>query len=616
MADTRFPTPGVDGYVSPYDDISYSKGPKIIYGDVHIMRVLLNDPQTDEDDEWGRTEHIALRQMVDETINLHRYLLGWEDSRGLYDEWEYFKENFFSINFTTPASSVFSIGNTVLINGRLTVATGAAYTSTQFTMNSEYFKLFKYEDLGIKAQSGDNSGGAGDVTVWWRPAPTSSGNISQDTYLKVTVNGSDYVFKDTIFSIPTNASFSATSAFFSDLTVSNSITAAYLILSGILSETTTTATITLPGNSVISGKAVTAGDNYINVFTDYFDFVNSSGTTELKITPHTGGVIGGTIMAGIVGIYFGYEAGDESEIDLYASSIYFYATDQLTELAKISSGEFVLGRVQITEDVSSSAIVFGSSSIALHGVQDESDRILRGITRSLELRYDDDYTNQFFIADVGLLQTRLDWSGGSQDFRETLTLYSTYFSIALNAGTTSSPSSVTALLVEPGSMTLGQNAGITWLKLGPSDGTTEAYIKTTYNSSGLYYGTQFATDIFSLASIKSGSALCQISTDGISTIKNDKIMWTHFSTTVTTPTGSGNIVIAVPAANQVTASKILSISVVVEDTSGSYVFAKVDSSITQIVYTTGNNLTLSYATGGNLSDGTSYSLKALIIYIA
>ena len=59
-------------YTSPYADIpSYGKGPKSVYSPEDTVstsgffEVILNVPQMDDDDEWGKTETIALRQVVD-----------------------------------------------------------------------------------------------------------------------------------------------------------------------------------------------------------------------------------------------------------------------------------------------------------------------------------------------------------------------------------------------------------------------------------------------------------------------------------------------------------------------------------------------------------------------
>lgn len=59
-------------YTSPYADIpSYGKGPKSVYSPEDTVstsgffEVVLNVPQMDDDDEWGKTETIALRQIAD-----------------------------------------------------------------------------------------------------------------------------------------------------------------------------------------------------------------------------------------------------------------------------------------------------------------------------------------------------------------------------------------------------------------------------------------------------------------------------------------------------------------------------------------------------------------------
>lgn len=56
----------------------FSKGPKGIYyakGDENLFGVVLNVPQTDDDDEWGGTERIALERISDEIGALQEYVL-------------------------------------------------------------------------------------------------------------------------------------------------------------------------------------------------------------------------------------------------------------------------------------------------------------------------------------------------------------------------------------------------------------------------------------------------------------------------------------------------------------------------------------------------------------
>jgi len=56
----------------------FSKGPKGIYyakGDENLFGIVLNIPQTDDDDEWGGTERIALERVSDEIGALQEYVL-------------------------------------------------------------------------------------------------------------------------------------------------------------------------------------------------------------------------------------------------------------------------------------------------------------------------------------------------------------------------------------------------------------------------------------------------------------------------------------------------------------------------------------------------------------
>lgn len=226
MADHRFPQLGTDGYVSPYLDVTYSKGPKVIYGDTDVFRVVLNDPQTDVDDEWGRTEHISLRQLVDEAITVRKALFGWSSIRGLTDEWDYFETNLFDIDYNTPSDSILSIGNTSLQNGQLTIASGTSLTATQFLMSSSNFNLQTEGTFGMRLNVGGGSyGGSGKVSMWFYAA--EAGDPNSAAALVFRVNSATYTFTDTAFSVPSGAAFSAGSTTFtsvttSDLTVSNS----------------------------------------------------------------------------------------------------------------------------------------------------------------------------------------------------------------------------------------------------------------------------------------------------------------------------------------------------------------------------------------------------------
>lgn len=297
MADHRFPQLGPDGYVSPYSDIDYSKGPKVIYGDTDVLRLILNDPQTDEDDEWGRTEHIGLRQLTDEAIEVRKALFGWSSVSGLLDKWNDFEDNHFDIDYVTFANSIFTIGDTTLRNGQLQLAAGTKYTASEFTMNSEYWKMFKVGTFGMKVQAGDNSGGAGDVTAYWYPAAVSSPD--SDAAFILTVNNAEYRFTDSALIAPTGISlsvgdFEATSitavdAVISDtLTVGTSstvITTDSISIASLLNITTditgpeSSALLTFPGGVSIEGSFDAIGSqSFLTLSAEFLDLKGPSST--------------------------------------------------------------------------------------------------------------------------------------------------------------------------------------------------------------------------------------------------------------------------------------------------------------------------------------------------
>jgi predicted acyltransferase (DUF342 family) len=58
-------------FTSPYSDLTYSKGPKsLYYKEENVFEVVLNVPQQDDDDEWGRTVVIGQRQIIDRVTDI------------------------------------------------------------------------------------------------------------------------------------------------------------------------------------------------------------------------------------------------------------------------------------------------------------------------------------------------------------------------------------------------------------------------------------------------------------------------------------------------------------------------------------------------------------------
>lgn len=64
-------------YSSIYSDFGFSKGPKSVYygvGDEMLPGAILNVPQQDEDDEWGRTQRIADERLYDFIAKIYKTL--------------------------------------------------------------------------------------------------------------------------------------------------------------------------------------------------------------------------------------------------------------------------------------------------------------------------------------------------------------------------------------------------------------------------------------------------------------------------------------------------------------------------------------------------------------
>ena len=202
------PIVGPEDYISPYTDINYSKGPKIIYGDVDVLTIVLNDSQGDSDDEWGNTEQIALRMIIDEAIAAHKELFGWSGILGLQDKFQAllgFFANFESNNFLNPEFTVFTIGNTQLSDGLLVLGTGAQYSPTGFTLSNGFALIAGVPFL----QGAQMSVGIGLLVEMYY-------GYGADPHVKFTLDPSSiYDFAQGGLTCPPGASVNAGAAFFS-----------------------------------------------------------------------------------------------------------------------------------------------------------------------------------------------------------------------------------------------------------------------------------------------------------------------------------------------------------------------------------------------------------------
>jgi hypothetical protein len=251
------------------------------------MRLILNDPQTDDDDEWGRTEQIALRQLTDEAITVRKALFGWSSVDGLLDKWDYFETNHFDIDYTTPADSTLTIGNTVLSEGQLNLGNTNFFTSSEFSMNGGYFFIEKTGDLAMRIVGGDNDGGAGDVVINMLPAPVVASNSA--AAITFVINNQTYSFSGSSFALPSGSTLFADSASYS-----GNIAGVNMTLSGTLTVGTTSTTIDT--DSIVISDVATINSSGLNL-EGAFD-VGVGGDRATMIIAGGPSIIGDTPIGG------------------------------------------------------------------------------------------------------------------------------------------------------------------------------------------------------------------------------------------------------------------------------------------------------------------------------
>jgi len=166
-------------YTSPYADIpSYGKGPKSLYStnNEEIFEVILNVPQMDDDDEWGKTETIALRQIIDRVTTIVQEV---EDpnatgTSGL-------------VNQVTALRRVILLDNNVFTSG-ITNGCSLSIGSTQISSTVAAFGGSVTALGTVSAVGSLNSGSGLNITgssILWGDL-TACGNVS--TY-GISVNG-------------------------------------------------------------------------------------------------------------------------------------------------------------------------------------------------------------------------------------------------------------------------------------------------------------------------------------------------------------------------------------------------------------------------------------------
>ena len=253
MADILKPLPGPQDYTSIYSDLSYSKGPKVLYGDPDVFQVILNDGQTDSDDEWGQTEEIALRMMTDELTNLHKSVFGWSTILGLADQVQILVNYFVGLqssNFLNPQNAILTIGNTQLASGSLLLSTGTSFSPTLLSMNGGTFTIAPDPTTGVAGSIIiGTTNGTPNVTMEMIPSSTSPTFTISVT--SATTTGV-YTFTPGSFSL-SGVAFYANSGTFGTLT-GGVMTGTSLFLAGNLTFPTSTSGSN-PLSNYITGTA-------------------------------------------------------------------------------------------------------------------------------------------------------------------------------------------------------------------------------------------------------------------------------------------------------------------------------------------------------------------------
>ena len=227
-------------FTSPYSDLTYSKGPKTLYfKEEGVFEVVLNVPQTDDDDEWGRTLIIGQRQTIDKVTDILVDLYGIDGTYGIDAD-------------VTALKKVVKLNNAVYTEG----TTSGVELSIGDTVIEHDSAVFG----GSLSVSGD-SALAGSLSVV--SDFSVGGDINQNpigTNAKLgTINANGLVVCGTVYvqagytgggSLTTTSSISAGSLSVTGTTTLNEIEAGSLKVSG---DTTFDGTLSVAGNVYIDG---------------------------------------------------------------------------------------------------------------------------------------------------------------------------------------------------------------------------------------------------------------------------------------------------------------------------------------------------------------------------
>jgi hypothetical protein len=189
---------------------TFSKGPKSIYygiGDEMLPGAILNIPQTDEDDEWGRTQRIADESAYDFIARIYKTL--FDPYNAITDvslvpgeagsEINVAKNMIKLVGRSGIDTGVFSLTNqtmtlgtddtTVFIDGpgkSITIGNGFAATDTQLSLNGK---------LTVNGKESDTSASIGYIGSSLRVSTVYFDDNGINPYFRISVNGANYTFK-------------------------------------------------------------------------------------------------------------------------------------------------------------------------------------------------------------------------------------------------------------------------------------------------------------------------------------------------------------------------------------------------------------------------------------
>ncbi|MBD3261062.1 MAG: hypothetical protein GF334_05170 [Candidatus Altiarchaeales archaeon] len=172
----------LSNFTSSGTTYDFSKGPKSIYyaqGDEDLFGIILNVPQTDDDDEWGGTERIALERISDKLGDLQKSV---EDpygsgTNGLLNRVTALEG---IVDTSTPKVT---LGN-VTINGstdQITIGSGMTLTSSGLTLGDFSLSLANPTSYLIDFK---------DVSLYM----TDTGATKQ---FQISVGSTSYIFTET-----------------------------------------------------------------------------------------------------------------------------------------------------------------------------------------------------------------------------------------------------------------------------------------------------------------------------------------------------------------------------------------------------------------------------------